>query len=75
MKLITVGMHQAKTTLSQLVKEAAKGNDVVISSNGKPVAKLVAYTPEPRKPGTLAGQIVIRPGFDDIPEGFDVFDD
>jgi hypothetical protein len=36
------------------------------------VAKLVAYKPArtPRVPGMYAGQIEIKPGFDDLPEGF-----
>lgn len=74
MAVITVGMHEAKTTLSQLVKKAAEGQEVIISSNGKPVAKLVPYSPTrtERKPGMLAGRIIIKPGFDDLPDGFDV---
>lgn len=36
MATITVSMHEAKTTLSQLVKKAAEGHEVIISSNGKP---------------------------------------
>ena len=41
-------------------------------NHGRPVAKLVAYkpAPTPRKPGMFAGRIEIKPGFDEIPEGF-----
>lgn len=34
-------MHEAKTHLSELVKRAEQGEDVVIARNGKPVVRLV----------------------------------
>ena len=34
-------MHEAKTTLSQLVERAAAGEDIVIARNGTPVVRLV----------------------------------
>ena len=66
-------MYEAKTNLSKLVKHVAAGDEVVLTSGGKPVAKLVPYTrPEkPRKPGQLTGKIKIKRGFDDLPPGFD----
>ena len=39
--MIQVGMHEAKTKLSQLVERAEAGEDIVIARNGKPVARLV----------------------------------
>ncbi len=36
----TVNMHQAKSDLSQLVKRAESGEDVIIARNGVPVARL-----------------------------------
>ena len=36
-----VGIFEAKTHLSHLVDEVAKGGEVVITRHGKPVAKLV----------------------------------
>ena len=36
-----VGMHEAKTKLSQLVERAEAGEEVIIARNGKPVARLV----------------------------------
>ena len=35
-----VNMHEAKSSLSQLVKRAEAGEDVIIARNGKPVARL-----------------------------------
>ena len=37
-----VGIFDAKTHLSSLVDEVAKGGEIVITRHGKPVAKLVA---------------------------------
>lgn len=39
------------------------------------MAKLVPYAPATaeRKPGLLAGQVTIKPGFDELPAGFEVF--
>lgn len=36
-----VNLYEAKTQLSQLVDEAAKGGEIVIAKNGKPLARLV----------------------------------
>ena len=36
----TVNIYDAKTRLSQLVDQAAAGEDVVVSRNGKPLARL-----------------------------------
>ena len=47
-----VGMHEAKTKLSQLVERAEAGEEIVIARGDKPVAKLVPLVPAPpRRPG------------------------
>ncbi len=73
MKKVVVGIHEAKTQFSKLVKQAEAGEEIVVSNFGKPVAKIVGYSQGggERKPGLLAGKIAIKPGFDDVPEGFD----
>jgi prevent-host-death family protein len=40
-----VNLYEAKTQLSQLVEDAAKGEEIVIAKNGKPMVKLVVVTP------------------------------
>jgi prevent-host-death family protein len=77
MKTVVVGIHEAKTNFSKLVKHVEAGHEVIVKNFDKPVAKLVPYTParKPRKPGLLAGRITIKPGFDELPPGFDVFED
>jgi prevent-host-death family protein len=72
-----VGIYEAKTNFSKLVREAADGSEVVISNGGKPIAKIVGYSPDVpvRKPGLLAGKVVIKRGFDDLPQGFEEYAD
>jgi antitoxin (DNA-binding transcriptional repressor) of toxin-antitoxin stability system len=50
-------MHQAKTNLSKLIKEAQEGKEVIIANGKKPVAKIVAIGADAKKrvPGKLAG--------------------
>ena len=64
----TVNIHEAKTHLSRLVEDAAKGEPFVIAKAGKPMVKVVPIEPEPAKPirrfGFLAGQIQIPDDFD-----------
>lgn len=36
----SVNIYEAKTRLSQLVDKAAGGQDVVVSRNGKPLARI-----------------------------------
>jgi len=61
-----VNIHEAKTHLSQLVEDAARGDEIVIAKAGRPVARLVAVdddrTPRPR--GLLKGKIWIADDFD-----------
>ena len=53
----TVGMHEAKTRLSQLVQEVEAGGAVTITRNGQPVARLVRVEPgNGRGYGAMAGK-------------------
>ena len=64
--MIIVKMHEAKTQLSRLVKEVQAGEDVVIASGNKRMAKLVPYAPlKPiRLAGYLKGRIKVADDFD-----------
>ena len=68
----TVNMHEAKTHLSRIVEEAAKGETIIIAKAGKPIAKLMALdAPEPdqkRRLGFLSGQIKVPEDFDRMGE-------
>ena len=62
----TVNIHAAKTQLSRLVEDAAKGEEIVIAKAGKPVARLVplAEGRPQRRLGGLAGKVRIPEDFD-----------
>jgi prevent-host-death family protein len=45
---VQVNILEAKNRLSQLVKAAQTGEDVVIANRGEPVARLVPAGPAPR---------------------------
>ena len=62
-----IGMHEAKSTLSQLVQRAASGEVILIGPHGKPEAKLVALDaplPAKRKLGLLKGKLKVPDDFD-----------
>ena len=61
-----VNIYEAKTQLSRLVDRAAAGDDIVISRNGKPVARLCQLAPQSRtiEFGLLKGRLEIAPDFD-----------
>jgi prevent-host-death family protein len=52
-------VHEAKSNLSKLLRKAARGEEVVIARGKKPVARLVAFSPEKKKrvPGRWKGKI------------------
>ena len=62
-------MHEAKTTLSQLVERAERGEEIVITRNGTPVVRLTPVA----KRNTLAAVYGALPGrfidetFDELP--------
>lgn len=63
-----VNIHEAKTHLSRLLEQVAKGESFVIAKAGKPLVKVVPLkTPEPRQVkrlGFMAGQIKVPEDFD-----------
>jgi len=62
-----IGMHEAKSTLSQLVQRAAAGETILIGPHGKPEAKLVAVdapTRVKRRIGILKGKLHVPDNFD-----------
>jgi prevent-host-death family protein len=66
----SVNIHEAKTHLSRLVEEVARGEPFVIAKAGKPLAKVVPLeTPEERakrRIGFMEGELT-------VPEDFDTF--
>lgn len=68
--MLTVNIHDAKTNLSKLVEQAARGEPFVIARAGKPLVKVVPLdAPDPgkmRRIGFLAGQIAVPADFDEM---------
>ena len=61
-----VNIYEAKTQLSRLMDRAAGGEEIIISRNGTPVAKLSRL--DSRSPGitfgTLKGRVEVSDDFD-----------
>ena len=51
----TINIHKAKTHLSRLVEEAAKGNAFIIAKAGKPMVKVVPLSAEEQEGGARLG--------------------
>lgn len=68
----TINIHEAKTQLSRLVEEAAKGESFIIAKAGKPMVKVVAIdspaTGERSRLGFMAGQFTVPEDFDRMME-------
>ncbi len=62
--MTSVGVHESKTNLSRLIRQANAGEEILITRGGKPVAKLVGIeNPSDRVLGRDIGAF-------DVPEGF-----
>ena len=76
--MATVNIYDAKTRLSQLVDQAASGEDVVVSRNGKPLVRITQLNVPKRriKFGLLKRKLTIPADFDaplppDVLAGFE----
>jgi prevent-host-death family protein len=63
-----VNIHEAKTHLSRLIEEAARGEPFIIAKAGKPLVKVVALdAPKAaRRLGFMAGQISVPDDFNQM---------
>jgi prevent-host-death family protein len=62
----TVGLDDAKADLAQLVERAASGEEIVISKNGIPLARLMPLPSHgARRPAGVLGVVTIGAAFDD----------
>jgi len=65
----SINIHEAKTHLSRLVEQAARGESFVIAKAGKPMVKVVPLTeadvvPKPSPFGFMKGEIEVPDDFD-----------
>lgn len=64
----TVNIHEAKTHLSRLIDQAAKGESFIIAKAGKPLVKVVPLdapaAAQIQRVGFMAGQISVPDDFD-----------
>jgi prevent-host-death family protein len=66
--MLIVNIHEAKTHLSRLVDQAAKGEAFIIAKAGHPMVKVVPI--EPGEAGT-AQRLGFMAGEIDVPDDFD----
>ncbi|MCL4460127.1 MAG: type II toxin-antitoxin system prevent-host-death family antitoxin [Nitrospirae bacterium] len=63
----TVNIHEAKTHLSRLIEEAARGDSFIIAKAGKPLVKVTRLeapaSTESRRIGFMEGQILVPDDF------------
>jgi prevent-host-death family protein len=61
----TVNVYEAKTNLSKLIAQVEAGEEITLSRNGRPVAKIVplSWSALARTPGGWEGRVVIHDGF------------
>lgn len=63
----TINIHEAKTHLSRLVEQAARGESFIIAKASKPMVKVVPLGEESgtvRRLGFMAGEINVPDDFD-----------
>ncbi len=64
----TVNIHEAKTHLSRLVEQAAKGEGFVIAKAGKPMVKVIRIdapaASQQKRLGFLSGKMKVPDDFD-----------
>ena len=73
--MTTVSLLDAQARLSELIHSLSPGEEVIITENNRPIARVVAQSrpPErkPRQPGTLKGTVLyMAPDFDAPLEDF-----
>ena len=70
-----VNVHDAKSSLSRLLKRAASGEEILIARNGKPVARLTRLSSRQTNTliGAFAGKLHMADDFDAIPAEFGLY--
>ena len=62
--MTNVGVHEAKTNLSKLLRRVAAGEEITIMRSGQPIAKLIPLSPVTER------QLGVDEGVFEIPDDF-----
>ena len=66
--MLIINIHEAKTHLSRLVEQAAKGESFIIAKAGRPMVKVMAldapHGGQTKRLGFMAGHITVPDDFD-----------
>ncbi len=59
-------IHDAKTQLSRIIERVERGEEIIISRAGSPVAKVIPITGQVKRSGrgSLRGNLVLAPDWD-----------
>ncbi len=72
--MTTISIQEAEAKLSELIHKLKPGDEVVITENDQPVAKLIAPAPpataKPRRRGSAKGKLTIHAEDDEHLEDF-----
>jgi prevent-host-death family protein len=73
--MTTISIQEAEAKLSELIHKLKPGDEVVITENNQPVAKLIAPAPppaagKPRQRGSAKGKLTIHAEDDEHLEDF-----
>jgi antitoxin (DNA-binding transcriptional repressor) of toxin-antitoxin stability system len=69
----TMAVEDVKVSLPELLDSLSPGDEVILTRNHRPVARLVSEAPrqrQPRKPGNCKGMITLLVEDDEHLEGF-----
>ena len=73
----TITIQEAQTRLSELIHRLTPGEEVIITENDRPIARLTLTAPperKPRQPGTLKGTVLyMAPDFDEPLDDFKAY--
>ncbi|WP_433661183.1 type II toxin-antitoxin system Phd/YefM family antitoxin [Nocardia sp. CA-128927] len=70
-------IHDAKTNLSRIIERVERGEEIIISRAGKPVAKVVPLSRTANRGGrgSLSGRLILTPDWDSAETNAQIADD
>ena len=71
--MASVSLQEAENKLSELIHQLKPGDELIITENDQPVAKLIPHAPparKPRRPGSAKGKLAIHREDDEHLEDF-----